>query len=600
MKKKFLIVLISVLSLFLVFGIVLTIILLNRNSLTLEMDDVTVEFDGNNHHMNAKSNFDGSFYYTYNGIDNEYYSQQAPVEAGEYLVVANFKSFDSKKQGDVEAKLIITLPFELNENGNNIVSYLGDKKDIVLPSKYKNKTINEISDNVFKGKNINSIKLPESVFYFNPNSIIDSNIEKLYISKNSKLKDGFYPSNLNIEFYDDVYTLYDDTFGSIIGIDELVLPKSLTSISIDALSKIEINKLTLYSNLHLSGLNLSNSIKYVHVLNKDNELAESFFKECMYIETIELDEGISILNDMCFYDCISLNTLIIKSHIDKIEGNCFNSDFILERIVLGDGFTLDKLSLKQINVVEITCDILKHDFYNSKTIKKAILPDTMIELKFNAFSDCDNLEEVQLPKNLEVIGHTAFYNCKNLKRIILPDSVREIGYSAFNGCKNLIEVKLPNNLKEIREGAFAFCFSLEEIDIPDSVVKICYGAFQDCRNLKFVSLSSNLEYIGGCAFADCQMIESIAIGSKVNNIGYRAFEYCYSLKSITIYSDNIPEQCELDRFHFEQYSEELKNKLQMNEYFTSIPYECVIYVKLILLEKYKNKFPNLNFKEIEE
>ena len=49
------------------------------------------------------------------------------------------------------------------------------------------------------------------------------------------------------------------------------------------------------------------------------------------------------------------------------------------------------------------------------------------------------------------IGRSAFYNCKSLKGILIPDSVREIYESTFENCEKLSEIKLPTELEYIGE-----------------------------------------------------------------------------------------------------------------------------------------------------
>lgn len=49
-----------------------------------------------------------------------------------------------------------------------------------------------------------------------------------------------------------------------------------------------------------------------------------------------------------------------------------------------------------------------------------------------AFKDCDNLEEIVMPKNLKNIGDEAFYGCSGLSELTLPNSLTKIGDGAFN------------------------------------------------------------------------------------------------------------------------------------------------------------------------
>ena len=223
MNKKKIIIITSIISFLIVLGGIISIIVLTSNKLVLSMDSLVLEYDGEKHKLEAKANYEGRIYYDYIGKDNDYHNSLEPTEPGEYLVVATFKSYDGKKNGEVKADLSITLPFELDNTGTKFISYKGNNKDVILPSKYQNKDIIEIEDNMFTNKDINSITLPKNNFKFNPNSIIDSNINYLYINEKTMLLDGIYPSNLNIEFIDEIEVLSNNIFGNLMGLDELTL-----------------------------------------------------------------------------------------------------------------------------------------------------------------------------------------------------------------------------------------------------------------------------------------------------------------------------------------------------------------------------------------
>lgn len=164
-------------------------------------------------------------------------------------------------------------------------------------------------------------------------------------------------------------------------------------------------------------------------------------------------------------------------------------------------------------------------FSNMMFLETVDLPDTITEIRGQAFKNDTNLIEVKLPKNLKYLGGGAFYNCKSLKYIVIPDSVTEIGGEAFYNAKSLKIVKLPKNLSEIRGNTFENCTSLESIDIPDTVVRIGGHAFYGCYSLYNVNISKNslLNEIGSSAFRMCSSLNSIKIpyGTFINE---RAFK----------------------------------------------------------------------------
>lgn len=109
-----------------------------------------------------------------------------------------------------------------------------------------------------------------------------------------------------------------------------------------------------------------------------------------------------------------------------------------------------------------------------------------------AFSFCESIENISIPKNVKKIGFAAFDN-SGLKEIDFADGIEEIGGEAFWNCEKIEQVILPNTVKIIGEAAFADCTSLKKAVIPDSVTELGDGAFCDCENLSDVIIQKDFE-----------------------------------------------------------------------------------------------------------
>lgn len=63
-----------------------------------------------------------------------------------------------------------------------------------------------------------------------------------------------------------------------------------------------------------------------------------------------------------------------------------------------------------------------------------IIPDSVTELRFDAFFHCNQLTRIVLPEGLTEIGSNAFYDCEQLECIKLPESqLVKIEEGAFDG-----------------------------------------------------------------------------------------------------------------------------------------------------------------------
>lgn len=69
-------------------------------------------------------------------------------------------------------------------------------------------------------------------------------------------------------------------------------------------------------------------------------------------------------------------------------------------------------------------------FNDNDSIKKVVIPDSVISIEQYTFMSCDNLEEVQMSENLREIEWYAFFDC-GLSYVYLPKSIETIGENAL-------------------------------------------------------------------------------------------------------------------------------------------------------------------------
>ncbi len=83
-----------------------------------------------------------------------------------------------------------------------------------------------------------------------------------------------------------------------------------------------------------------------------------------------------------------------------------------------------------------------------------VIGQGVTSIQINAFSGCERLKSVSLPKSLRTIGERAFLGCYELTSITIPDGVTSIGNEAFSSCTKIAELKVPSSVTEI--GYYAF------------------------------------------------------------------------------------------------------------------------------------------------
>ena len=137
------------------------------------------------------------------------------------------------------------------------------------------------------------------------------------------------------------------------------------------------------------------------------------------------------------------------------------------------------------------------------------------------------------------IGKLAFYNCISLRQMNLKSAVN-IGYEAFCKCVNLEYVEFGDMLETIGYAAFNRCTSLPHLKLT-SITTIEACAFDGCNRLTDVELSERLETIGRSAFRNCERLQRIAIPMKRDLFPfddlwqkYNQFDKCEQLIAIDI------------------------------------------------------------------
>lgn len=123
-----------------------------------------------------------------------------------------------------------------------------------------------------------------------------------------------------------------------------------------------------------------------------------------------------------------------------------------------------------------------------------VIPDSIRIIGKKSFSD-SSIESVMMPNSIIEIEANAFSNCKYLKKITFSDNIKTIGEFAFSNCESLEKIIFPNGLKSIGNFVFWHCKNLEEIYYPDSVEVIGHDINSKCNNLKKVHFSKNAKGI---------------------------------------------------------------------------------------------------------
>ena len=335
----------------------------------------------------------------------------------------------------------------------------------------------------------------------------------------------------------------------------------------------------------------NSKIEHVILPKKLKKIGSHAFQICPYLNTIEFQDGVSVIDECAFGGC-ALTEVYLPNGLHRISDALFSTC----------------TDLLYVHIPKSVTSIGAHAFGDCHSLQYAVIPDDVVSIGDFAFSWCKSLYYIVLPSKLASVGENIFDNCKSLRYIGIPKGTKSkftllmpqyanlfIEYeqapskkatSIINTTANNVDIgdeklslevydedlanawtdeygvkysadrkrllRITDDLLSytIRKGTKVICDkafiwgakdnsltfndSLESVIIPDSVIRIGKGAFMNCIALEELVTSDNLIEIDNHAFGGCRSLSSFFIPNSVKRIGEAAFCGCQSLKSINI------------------------------------------------------------------
>lgn len=238
---------------------------------------------------------------------------------------------------------------------------------------------------------------------------------------------------------------------------------------------------------------------------------------------------IYVIMNVVFY-CIGMPECFFEYKIlenDTIEIEFYSGPFVLMNIPNTiNGKPVTSIGDRIFEKTSFRDDKVSGHRYNM--IKNALLavrlPDTVEEIHFAAFEECESLGTINIPANLKFAGWRILAGTK-VSKLVFPEGITEIGcgddvdlgdrqcFDAFAGMKYLYEIEFPESLKKIGNNAFADCTNLKKTNLPDGIEEIKYGAFQN-SGLEEVNIPKSLTKNSGCIFKGTPFEKSLETAAK--------------------------------------------------------------------------------------
>ena len=237
-------------------------------------------------------------------------------------------------------------------------------------------------------------------------------------------------------------------------------------------------------------------------------LGDNCFEKCSSLTSVDIPRRVTTWRDYCFKDCTSLTNVsigrVLQEDTAAVGENPFLGDKALESITVETGHPylyvqdhalvcrskygwntlvtypegLTDLSYCIPEGVDTVGDMA---FAGNQSLQSLSMKSSVTRIEGRAFWNMTSLKEIRFSDNITSIDWNeytsdgfvgALYDCENVEQIILPRHLRSLGGVAFGTCGKLKELVLPANIKEFNTGAVYGCSNLEKIMALNKDMKI--------------------------------------------------------------------------------------------------------------------------------
>ncbi len=425
---------------------------------------------------------------------------------------------------------------EYDENYNatkcvRIIGYVGNDTEVIIPETIADCPVTTVYDRAFaENKTITSVTIPESVKEIGMFAFLDcENLTEIKLpsgleaiggdilsntaySLDSKNWDGalLYVDNYllkgtdqiegDVKIKDGTKLIADFTFSYNRNITSATIPASVKTIGSYAFSScIDLSSVTLNEGLEVIGFGAfeNTSISEVKVPKSVITIEGWAFADTK-IETFEISENVTKIDDTTFDGCTTLKSITVDSNNKKY----YSTDGILfeksEFDFMGDTLIL---------------------YPSSKEGESYTIPENIEYLGYNAFTNLVYLKELNVPAKVDLFTGFSSTGLENVNIAEAHEdykSVDGVVYSKdgsiliyFPGGRNVEKYEIANTVKETDVNSIAGNPYMKELTFPEGIEKVSEYSVSLCENLTTINLPSSLTEISKDFVKYCTSLTTI-------------------------------------------------------------------------------------------
>ena len=400
-------------------------------------------------------------------------------------------------------------------------AYFNEFDTVIIPSivQYNNDQYNVVSIGVMAFSccdNIKSLTIPSSVKSINTRAFNHTSVDEVHIQDiESWCAISFSGYQASDPYYEQGYTSNPLHRGAQLFVNDslitdLIIPEEVTSIGIGAFYNCSsLTSVNIPKNINKIGKSAFSSCKHLTDVTWNAKLCEDNQSQKIWT----LSNGMaSVENCLLFYGA-PIHSFVFGNGVEHIPAHLCNG----------------MKNLKSIEIPSSVTSIGDSAFYNCDSLETVLISDMSkwCSINFKGFMAnplyyANNLllngnliTNLNIPSNITTIGNYAFYNFSNLQSVTIGNSVTKIGTKAFYNCTGLTSVNIPIGVTSIGFDAF---FHVLNINYLGSASGEPWGAIY-CNGYAdgdFVYSDNTKKTLIACSY---QIEDELVIPDGVTSIG---------------------------------------------------------------------------------